>query len=89
MLQSYPGFQFSQKRYEKIAVAFAVTMKHVCTMYIVRGVLGNKCAGQHNLKTVYFREKLASGNFLVWLSGVCVFFCSALSTLGRRWRAFM
>jgi hypothetical protein len=39
----------------------------------VRGVLGNKCAGQHNLKTVYFGEKLASGNFLVWLSGVCVF----------------
>ena len=37
-------------------------------------MLGNKCAGQHNLKTVYFREKLASSNFLVWLSGVCVFF---------------
>ncbi len=48
----------------------------------VRGVLGNKCAGQHNLKTVHFREKLASGNFLAWLSGVCVFFYSALSTLG-------
>jgi hypothetical protein len=29
----------------------------------VRGVLGNKCAGQHNLKTVHFRKKLASGNF--------------------------
>jgi hypothetical protein len=39
-------------------------------------VLGNKCAGQHNLKTVYFIEKLASGNFLVWLSGVCVFFAA-------------
>ena len=22
----------------------------------VRGVLGNKCAGQHNFKTVYFRQ---------------------------------
>ncbi len=29
----------------------------------VRGVLGNKCAGQHNLKTVHFREILVSGNF--------------------------
>jgi hypothetical protein len=50
----------------------------------VRGVLGNKCAGQHNLKPVHFRDTLASGNFLAWSSAVCVFFCSALSTLGRR-----
>ncbi len=28
----------------------------------IRGVLGNKCAGQHNLKMVYFREKLASAS---------------------------
>ncbi len=55
----------------------------------VRGVLGNKCAGQHNLKTVYFREILGSGNFLAWFSAVCVFFCSALSTLGRQRQAFM
>ena len=55
----------------------------------VRGVLGNKCAGQHNLKTVHFRDTLASGNFLAWSSAVCVFFCSALSTLGRRRQAFM
>jgi hypothetical protein len=55
----------------------------------VRGVLGNKCAGQHNLKTGYFIEKLASGNVLAWLSAVCVFFCSALSTLGQRRRAIM
>jgi hypothetical protein len=50
--------------------------KFFCSAYFflkVRGVLGNKCAGQHNLKTVHFREKLASGNFLAWLSGVCVF----------------
>ncbi len=40
----------------------------------VRVVLGNKCAGQHYLKTVHFREKLTSGNFLAWLSAVCVFF---------------
>jgi hypothetical protein len=42
----------------------------------IKGVLGNKCAGQHNLKTVHFREKLASGNFLAWLSAVCVFFAA-------------
>jgi hypothetical protein len=29
----------------------------------LRGVLGNKCAGQNNLKTVHFRETLASDNF--------------------------
>jgi hypothetical protein len=55
----------------------------------LRGVLGNKCAGQHNLKTVDFREILASGNFLARFSAVCVFFCSALSTLGRQRRVFM
>jgi hypothetical protein len=26
-------------------------------------VLGNKCAGQYNLKRVHFKEALASGNF--------------------------
>ena len=40
----------------------------------VRGVLGNKCAVQHNLKTVHFRDTLASGNFWAWSSAVCVFF---------------
>jgi hypothetical protein len=61
-----------------------------CEQFLhVRGVLGNKCAGQHNLRTVHFREILASGNFLAWSSAVCIFFCSALPTLGRRWRAFM
>ncbi len=33
-----------------------------------RFTLGNKCAGQHNLKTVHFKETLASGNFLGWSS---------------------
>jgi hypothetical protein len=28
----------------------------------VRGVLGNKCAGQHNLKTVQVREITVCGN---------------------------
>ncbi len=55
----------------------------------LRGVLGNKCAGQNNLKTVHFRETLALGNFLSWLSAICVFFCSSLSTLERRRQAFM
>jgi hypothetical protein len=44
--------------------------------YCVRGVLGNKCAGQHNLKTVHFRETLASSNFLAWSSAICVFFAA-------------
>jgi hypothetical protein len=62
---------------------------HLIFRCYLRGVLGNKCAGHHNLKTVHFREKLASSNFLAWFSGVCVFFCCSLSTLGRRRRAFM
>jgi hypothetical protein len=40
----------------------------------VRGVLGNKCAGQHILKMVHFRETLASGNFLACSSAIRVFF---------------
>jgi hypothetical protein len=52
-------------------------------------VLGNKCAGQYNLKTVQFREKLASGNFLAWSLAICVFFCSTLSSLGQQQQAFM
>jgi hypothetical protein len=35
-------------------------------------VLGNKCAGQHNLKTVHFKEALASGHFLGWSSAIRV-----------------
>ncbi len=50
----------------------------------LQGVFGNKCAGQHNLKTVHFKETLASGNFLTWSSAICVFFCSTLSTLVPR-----
>jgi hypothetical protein len=55
----------------------------------IRGVLGNKCAGQHNFKTVHFREKLASGTFLAWSSAIRVFFCSPQSTLERQRQAFM
>jgi hypothetical protein len=29
----------------------------------VRGVFGNKCAGQHNLKTLPLKERIVSGNF--------------------------
>jgi hypothetical protein len=29
----------------------------------VRGVLGNKCAGQHNLKTLHFKETVVLDNF--------------------------
>jgi hypothetical protein len=27
----------------------------------VRGVLGNKCAGQHNLKTLHFKDPIVLG----------------------------
>ncbi len=44
----------------------------------VRGVLGNKCAEWHNLKTVHYKEIIVSGNFLPWsISNMCVF-CSIL-----------
>jgi hypothetical protein len=52
----------------------------------VQGVIGNKCAGQHNLKTVYFKGTTVSGYFLAWSSSICVFFCSTLSNTGRRRR---
>jgi hypothetical protein len=55
----------------------------------LRGVLGNKCAGQHNLKTVHFIETLALGNILACSSAIRVFFCSTLSTPGRRRQAFL
>jgi hypothetical protein len=42
----------------------------------VRGELGNKFAGQHNLKMIHFKETLAIGNFLVWSSALCVFFAA-------------
>jgi hypothetical protein len=38
----------------------------------VRGVLGNKCAGQQNLKTVNFGETFASFFGMV-ISNMCVF----------------
>ncbi len=37
-------------------------------------MLGNKCAGLYNLKTVHFRETLASDNFLACSSAIRVFF---------------
>ena len=58
-------------------------MNEVCTIVserewneesLVQGVLGNKCAGQHNLETVHFRDTLTSDNLLAWSSGICVFF---------------
>jgi hypothetical protein len=39
-------------------------------------VLGNKWAGRHNLKTVYFKETLVLGYFLGWSSAICVFFAA-------------
>ncbi len=37
-------------------------------------------SGQYNLKTVHFKETLASGNFLPWSSAIRVCFFSTLST---------
>jgi hypothetical protein len=39
-------------------------------------VLGDKCAGRQNLKTVYFKETIVSGYFLAWSSAICVFFAA-------------
>jgi hypothetical protein len=39
-------------------------------------VLGNKCAGQHNLRTVYIKETHTSGKFLAWSSEIYVFFAA-------------
>jgi hypothetical protein len=50
---------------------------------MVRGVLGNKCAGQHNLKTLHFKETIVLGNFFAMVISNMCFFCSALSTTGR------
>ncbi len=55
----------------------------------IRGVLGNKCAGQHNLKTLRFKETIVLGNIWPSSSAICGFFCSALSTTGRWRRAFL
>ena len=62
------------------------TLKHLLN---VRGVLGNKCAGQQKSKRVHFRETLASDNFLACSSAIRVFFCSALSITGQLGQAFM
>jgi hypothetical protein len=42
----------------------------------IRGVLGNKCAGQYNLKTRHFKEIIVLGNFWPWSSAICVFFAA-------------
>jgi len=41
-------------------------------------VLGNKCAGLHNLNTVNFKETIVLGYFLRWSSALFVFFFAAL-----------
>ncbi len=50
-------------------------------------MLGNKCAGQHNLKLVHFKETLSSDNFLAWSSALLVFFLQRSSTPGQRRQA--
>jgi hypothetical protein len=39
----------------------------------IRGVLGNKCTGQHNLKTLHFKETIVLGHFWPWSSAILVF----------------
>jgi hypothetical protein len=45
-------------------------------LMLLRGVLGNKCAGQYNLKTLHFKETIVLGNFWPWSSVICVFFAA-------------
>jgi hypothetical protein len=42
-----------------MGIAVSATEHIAAGEFKVRGVLGNKRAGQHNLKTVHFRETLA------------------------------
>ncbi len=44
----------------------------------LRGVLGNKCAGQHNLKTIHIKDTIVSGNIWPRSSAICVFFAALL-----------
>ncbi len=54
----------------------------------VQGILGNKCAGPHNLKRFILERQLLQVIF--WHGHQQdVFFCSPLSTLERRRQAFM
>ncbi len=66
-----------------------LNVENVLIFHRVRGVLGNKCAGGHNLKTVHCKETIVSGNFLPWSSAICVFFGSSLSTTERWQRALL
>jgi hypothetical protein len=51
-------------------------------------VLGNKCAGQHNLKRVHFKATLASGNFLAWSSAGYTHKMSGFKTSGFKTSGF-
>jgi hypothetical protein len=52
------------KPLDELHIRYAHTFLHICLLLILklmytsklRGVLGNKCAGHHNLKTVNIRE---------------------------------
>jgi hypothetical protein len=54
----------------------------------IRGALGNNCAGQPNLKTVYFKETIVSGYFLGWSSAICVFFAALYPSKDGRGELF-
>jgi hypothetical protein len=60
--------------FTKRQVSKSMVLKRSVFKFDIRGVLGNKCAGHYNLKTVHFRETLASDNFLVCSSAIRVFF---------------
>jgi hypothetical protein len=45
-------------------------------VFSVRGELGNKCAGQHNLKTLHFKETIVLGNIWPWSSAIRGFFAA-------------
>ncbi len=69
--------------YKEIQIGVDHLQRHI------RGVLGNKCAGQHNLKTLHFKETIVSAYFQPWSSAICIFFCSTPSTTGQWRRALL
>jgi hypothetical protein len=48
------------------------------------GLLGNECAGWHNLKTLHFKETIISGNFSMVISNMCFFAALYLLQDGSR-----
>jgi hypothetical protein len=62
-IQKIQIFSISSDKCEIVPVyvtMFAVIFDRNGAKVYVRGVLGNKCAGQHNMKTLHFKETIVS-----------------------------